>query len=451
MSDDQELTTDERRSLDAWTPLTPSPGFADRVLAARQQPARRRRWPLVAGVATCLAAAAIAIVLVRSPSQPSAGSLTATTRTTADLGARGKAVAEAHAELRWHIGRDGAASIDQTAGDVFYRVDPGGPFVVHTPAGDVRVTGTCFRIEVPTMNKKHILLSGTVGAAIAAAVIVTVYEGHVIADTKTGRTELVAGARATIGPDGKTVVDNANPATAAAMSGAIVDPNASREQLIARATQQQLEIGQLKSHIAALEKSGHTATGGGARAGGEPDDGNPWYDPTPETLKRWADECRIRVDEPDLSSFTAIPEGAGNARNGVKIKPEEVGPYNAAMIEVRDQWVKLVRALYIEATGDSAGVDTLSIEAMRREIEQKSSEADGVLMQQLARERAGLAPVPTDASNMSPVERMMRAYMSLGDKAEAALAKRLGPERAREIRTPQGWSSRTEMAGCPVK
>ena len=36
------------------------------------------------------------------------------------------------------------------------------------------------------------------------------------------------------------------------------------------------------------------------------------------------------------------------------------------------QWKHLVRSLYIETTGDIAGADTLSSEAMRREIEDKS-------------------------------------------------------------------------------
>ncbi|MGE0872792.1 MAG: hypothetical protein AB7P03_29830 [Kofleriaceae bacterium] len=443
MSDDQELNPEERHTLEAWAPLAPSAGFADRVLAARQRSLPRKRWPLVAGgVAACLAAA-IAIVLVRTPSHESDGMLAATARTTATLGVRGKAVAEAHAELRWHIAGDGAASIDQSAGDVFYRVDPGGPFVVHTPAGDVRVTGTCFRIEVPIMNKKHVLLSGTFGAALAAAVIITVYEGHVIAETKTGRTELVAGARATIGPDGKTIVDSANPATPAAMSGAIVDPNATREELIARATQQQLEIAKLRSRVSALENAG-----AGKKVRPE-DVGRPWYEPSDETLKAWAAECRIRVDEPDITGFSALP--AGETLDG-HIKPEEVEHYNAAMLEVQQQWTKLVRALYVEVTGDSTGLDTLSLEAMRQEIQEKSPpEERPALLQRLARERAGLEPVPADTSKLSPLERMTRAWAQLGDQVESALAKRVGPERARQIRTPDGWGSRSEMAGCPGK
>ncbi|MDB4963319.1 MAG: hypothetical protein JWP01_3318 [Myxococcales bacterium] len=95
-----------------------------------------------------------------------------------------------------------------------------------------------------------------------------------------------------------------------------------------------------------------------------------------------------------------------------------------------------------------AGAETLSVEAMRREIEEKSQDGDH-LLQQLARERAGLSPVPTDTSRMTPYERMQRAYLQLGDQSEAAVAKRLGPERARQIRSPEGWGSRSQMAGCP--
>ena len=42
----------------------------------------------------------------------------------------------------------------------------------------------------------------------------------------------------------------------------------------------------------------------------------------------------------------------------------------------------------------------------------------------------------------------MRASFQLGDQSEAALAKRLGAERAHAIRG-DGWGARWELGGCP--
>jgi len=442
--DDRELTSRERAALDAWAPLAPPPGFAERVLAQRpSSTTRRRRWPTIAA-ALVACAAATAIFVATPPEDRSAhGELVATVRTTRTLGDRAVAVAEPHATLTWRIDDDGGAVVEQRAGDVFYRVDRGGPFVVHTPVGDVHVTGTCFRIEVEPMNKTtQLLLSGTVGAALAAGIVVTVYEGRVVADTGSARTELVAGNRATIGADGRTLVDSAGSSTAPAIAaGATLDErNATREELLARTASQRTELARLRERVAELERLRSAIPDNGAETG------RAWYDPSPERLKAWAAECHVRSDEPGLGSWrpaTAL------GRNDLGLEPDELADYNAAFSEVQTRWFALVRELYIEATGDTAGVETLSIDAMRGEIQQKSAPEElGYLLQRIANERAGLAQAPADLSQASPFERMMRNYISLGDQVEQALATRLGPERAKELRG-DGWGSRSDWSGCP--
>jgi len=64
------------------------------------------------------------------------------------------------------------------------------------------------------------------------------------------------------------------------------------------------------------------------------------------------------------------------------------------------------------------------------------------------RERAGLTQPPADLSKTSPLERLMRGNFQLGNQTEAALAKRLGAERAHAIRG-DGWGGHTELSGCP--
>jgi len=447
MTEEDDLLTDtERAALDAWTPVAPPTDFAERVMAMRESApvARRARWPFVVAGASAAAAAVILFITLRDPSHAASGELVdAATRTTRSLGDRAVAVAEPSATLSWRIDDDGDAVIEQREGDVFYRVDRGGPFVVHTPAGDVHVTGTCFRIEVKPMNKtQQLLLSGTIGAAVAAGVVITVYEGHVMADSRKGnRAEITAGNRATIGPDGRTIVASVDtPSANEAM--VVLDPrNATREQLIAQATVQQNEITKLRTRLAEVEK---------ARGGGGHDDaaeeGRAWYDPSPELLAEWVGECHVRADEPGFDRWQPATSLGKNERG---LEPGELAKVNEALGEVQAQWKALVKQLYIEATGDTAGTETLSLEAMRGEIEEKGDQADhNRVLQQVAMERAGQAQPPADLSRTSPFERMFRAYIRLGDQSEQALASRLGAERAKAIRG-DGWGSRSNWSGCP--
>ena len=444
MSDDNDqLTTGERRALDAWTPLPPPAGFADRVLAARTVPVARKRWPIVAGglVAVCAAAAALAIVM-RDPSQAASGELVTTERTTASLGQRATAVVEAESSIQWRIAGDGAASINQTTGDVFYRVERGGPFVVHTPAGDVTVLGTCFRVEVSPMNKKHVLLSGTAGAALAAAIVITVYEGHVVADTSSSQTDLRAGTRALIGPDGRATVASLDEPIATTLARSLAeDKAATREELIARTSEQRAELVKLRARLAKLEDGPRDHRDNTA----EP--GRAWYDVSPERLKEWVADCHVRADSPGLDQFAPF-DAKDSARFG--IEPSELPVINATMSDLASQWRRLVRSLYIETTGDLNGADVLSVDAMAGEIREKSgAENDhNTLLQKISAERAGLAKPPVDLSKTTPYERLMRAQLEQGNDTEAALAKKLGPERAKALRG-DGWPSRSDWSGCP--
>ena len=121
----------------------------------------------------------------------------ADTRREIVVGSRAVAVAEPGAHLRWR-GDD----VTQDAGDIFYRVERGERFVVHTPAGDVAVLGTCFRVRVETngstnrdeertdMNARDVKV-GLVGAASALLATVVVYEGKV-AVSQAGQTTSAA-------------------------------------------------------------------------------------------------------------------------------------------------------------------------------------------------------------------------------------------------------------------
>jgi len=442
MQDDPETPDPElARAMEAWAPLAPPVDFADRVVAARGATARqrsssRRRATLIGGIVVA-GAAAVAVLALRSPHRAASGTVSAAQRTTTALGTRGIAVAEPATELAWRVDDGGAAEITQRTGNVFYRVERGGPFVVHTPSGDIRVTGTCFRVEVQPMTpNQKLLIAGLSGAAIASTVLVSVYEGHVIAETASARTELAAGSQATLRRGDPSIV------AGAALPAAIDDTHATRDQLVARARVQQAELNRLRARVTQLEKVPGAPDG---EARDVPEPGRLWHDPSPEKLAEWVATCHVRSDEPALDRFTPLTEP--NPQRG--ITASELDDYNAAITEVQKQWKDLTRSLYIEITGDTVGADTLSSEAMRREIEDKSPRGEsGAIRQRISQERAGLVPPPEDLSKASTLERFIRAHLQLGDQSEAALAKRLGAERAHAIRG-EGWDWRNDNSGCP--
>ena len=149
--------------------------LGERVVAARGRPVAgvgpevgaRPGWSLsVRWLVAVVAIAAIigfAFALRRSPRLPgAAGELVTTERVSQRLGHRGVAVLEAGAAITYRVGKGGAVEVDHQRGEVFYRVDRGGDFVVTTRAGRLEAAPACFRISV-----------------VAEAVVVEVLEGLV--------------------------------------------------------------------------------------------------------------------------------------------------------------------------------------------------------------------------------------------------------------------------------
>ena len=116
---------------------------------------------------------------------------------------------EPGAHVKWN-----GDAIDQSGGDVFWRVEPGARFVVHTPAADVTVKGTCFRVKVndeeDDMNGRDVKV-GAVGAVLAATAFVGVYEGKVAVSHAGQSVDLVAGQSAEASAQGVKRVGASGP------------------------------------------------------------------------------------------------------------------------------------------------------------------------------------------------------------------------------------------------
>ena len=232
----------DHQDWEAWD----AAGAAARVRGARRRGgeargarARRRDAARAHRRGRCSSSASMAAVVALTAAREGRRTRTATWRRARGeevrVGGRAIAVLEPGAHVKW----DGDA-IEQTGGDVFWRVEPGARFVVHTPAADVTVKGTCFRVKVSDEEdddeRARREVSGAVGAVLAATAFVGVYEGKVAVSHAGQSVDLVAGQSAQANAQGVKRVGGAGraarrpvaPAAASATEGeqALTEANA---------------------------------------------------------------------------------------------------------------------------------------------------------------------------------------------------------------------------------
>jgi hypothetical protein len=410
---------------DAWQAPEPAQGFSDRMLArldAEQRPgphprseraslpmARPRRWWL-ATVAMASVAAVLLLIVLRGSlhpqgslrsRQPSSGAeLGSNHRTTHALGDRGVAVAEPGAALSWHVDGEGAGVVTQQRGPVFYRIEHEDrlTFEVKTPQGSVLVTGTCFTVAVEGATTEVRVHEGSV----------TVQAGGETAELRAGESATVTGSRLQRG------LAHTEPAPAPAPAVSMAQPMP--KDLVER------------------------------RA--------PTLNLDAATLAQWAKKCRVRSDMPpfeeekpkNLAEWESYTRSMGGTA-------AEVEMVRDAFAVVEERAFSMLRDLYVQTTGDKAGVTTMTVDQMLHEIS-RTAEYQEVpeIYQQLAAERAGLRE-PTPVDHRTPLEVLLREILQQGDYFEAELARRLGPARARQLRERnQGWPGEvSDWEGCPKR
>jgi len=369
----------------------PSPDLTDRFVARlgeREKP--RRLWPVLAA-AGALAAAIALFVLWPTGRAVATGALSPAERTSTQLGSRGVAVAEAGARLRWTIDRD--ARVEQDAGDVFYRVEPGGAFVVATPAGDVTVTGTCFRVEV------------------ALTVTVTVYEGSVELANSHGRITLAAGEHGTA-------------TTTTAPSGTAITA------VDARLAEQNARIVALEAKLQQLSGSG-SATG--PIAVGDVQPTRRPFDMTQAELGKLAAECRLPFDVPPTAGSTLMEKILEDGMREAQLSEVERAAVKRLIRDLQPAYHNVLANYYADLTG--AETDDLDPATFVIEIEQKSpADQLAAAYKKLSAERAGQQVARGD----SVIERYLRYALKVTDDFEQKLADEIGAARARAFRRTWG-------------
>ncbi|MGE0790052.1 MAG: FecR domain-containing protein [Sandaracinaceae bacterium] len=461
------MTDDELdEALATYEVPEPPAGFVERVMAASEAgepavtvaPERRSRGRAVAlGITAAAAAIAVGAGVLLS-ARPSQGELVAAERTEARLGSRGVAVAEPGARLSWTVDAD-TAEIEQPAGNVFFRAEPSERFVVRTPAGEVRVRGTCFRVEVVDMSvNPQLFVGAAAGALLASGVLVTVYEGEVEVENPHGSLSVSAGERAAMEP-------SAAPRRSDEPAGPAADPRASRGERVREVEAlddsriDEMDPATLRARLRELSARGAEQAHEIDRLHGLLDDANlnadvrtgHFFPASQDELRQWAEACQLRVDQPPVMGIE--PGRVGRHAQTLGLSDAESRAVQDAIDRVHESLTADLRALYIEATGDAAGAAHLSPDAMLAEIQDKASENErtSLLMNRIARERGGLEAGPSADAEQSTAERALRRYVRVGDEFQELLAGSLGPERAYELRAADGgWPwAHSIFSGCP--
>lgn len=457
----EEFTAAEHETFDAWTAPEPPADFAARVMtrAAPDEETRiggRRPWVAVAAAGIAALIAVGGIRLLSAGGEAANGRHHSLTRMTLSLGKRAVVVSEPETELEWTIAADGTADVKQSSGNAFYRVEPGGKFVVHTPEGEVRVAGTCFRVEVEDMSLIHAGLVGAVaGAAITGTVLVSVYEGKVVTSSQLGTLAVEAGESARLAaarPPEPLAPRMPGPKTSAApralgesiedSKSTIAPESMTSAQLAASHRALAKEANTLRQEVAAL------------RAKLDQADTKPrevkTYDLSHEELVQMADHCELRWDMQPLrgSGGESVP---ADLVEKLHLSDDEIQTVQRVMKADHLRVVKELAALYTEITGDSS-VGSVAPMSMFEEINDKAPKGEiSRVFQKLARERAGLEPAPQDLKGTSAWERAYRLVTSAGDKLEAGIAAELGPAVAHSVRDlHQGFGAKSRnQVGCP--
>lgn len=459
--DDKE----DRLDLSAWDPQEPPRDFAERVLArvreereedkpeaartttdaapvsvVTPQRARARRWGLGAGVAGALALAA-AVALKIGSGAPAHGEAIAKDRIEVAVGDRAKAVLEPGAEIKWN-GDD----VVQAHGDVFYRVEPGARFRVHTPAGDVEVKGTCFAVKVRGESneavdmEKRDVKSGVIGAALSALAFVAVYEGKVAVSHASERQDLSAGESAQVGASGvsksATLGDGQKAFDAKVEEQTATTADDANKNLVAQVGEyrQRLEmIAAQKSELEqklkkSEEKLASSADGAAPRNRSEYDlDSNDWAELAKNGQIKYRMPC-LRTDGWDFPADKLNKLGLA-PQDATTLKDAYTRSYQRIWKEIRPLCIKALEAP--PEIVDKIGPDSCVHLIYDLELK-KNGDATQEAHTQVAEVRAGLRPEPP-ADKQHVVMKMMLLLTGSNGAFEGDLAKSFGPEEAHRL------------------
>jgi hypothetical protein len=394
---------------DSWPAQQPPAKFAEQVVAAamREHRASSRRRYLAAGAAIVVVAAAGVALFVGTRTATSTGEARADKRIEVAIGSRAVAVLEAGAHISWN-----GDTVVQDVGDVFYRVEPGSRFEVHTPMANAAVLGTCFRISVndkeTNMNRRDVI-AGAVGAIAATAVVIGVYEGKVAVSH--GKDSVTVSAGETAVADSRGV----RPGTPPTKIAARTDDGSAHT-----AAELRERLGALEKEKAALEQELADAHEAGAKS---------QYDMTPDDWAKLAEQGAFKYQVPCYREGGFKPSADQIAKLGLAAKDADA--IQSAYLNANKRFGLQMQQLCTEANFGSTPDDIgPCIGKMFQAIYGQGPDAARALYSQTDEILAGKRPKPADGS---PQSRMLLMFANQMAPFEAELAQTFGADEAHRI------------------
>jgi hypothetical protein len=403
---------------------------------------------LLAGVLLVMLSDALSGVEPLQARGASEGRRRAEVRTELAIGGRAVAVLEAGAELSWQGDR-----VEQQRGDVFYRVNPGSEFRVHTPDGTIEVLGTCFGVDIaergallPGTLLPGTLLPGTLlpGTLLPGTLAretlppethVAVYEGRVQVSAASEDAQLRAGESARLNADGVEVSASRaalDPLDRAATPGAPSGPapgaaSAPGVEALRR------QLAQIEEQKRALEDGLRAAEATLRRQHSIAAPRNE-FDLTPEDWKVLAVQGTVKFRVPcSTPDWRIEPEKL----DALGLAPDDAGPLEAAYARSRERLWAVLRPLCAETLGSEKVPELLGRSACISGILAASRQSDlaaaNEAMRQVAEIRAGLRAAPDPTLAEHPVLRSLLALTGEPARFEAELAEAFGPEEAKRL------------------
>lgn len=471
--EDDAMEDDAKLDLEAWTAQEPPRGFADRVLtrieaekdpkralartataeismaSRRRRGLRRAAW--IGGAVTSLALAA-AVALFVHGRVDARGDVVAERRTEVSVGSRARAVLEPGATLKWNDEDD----VVQERGDVFYRVErskPGGRFVVHTPAGDVEVRGTCFVVKVrgnasnhgkSEMNARD-LKSGALGAGATALAFVAVYEGKVAVSHANERVEVAAGESARF--DGRGVSKSGTPSEGERAfdqeaTASVRDPlSAANENLVSQIGEYRRRLENIVAQKAELEATlKNTEQKLALRTGDASVDSKAEFDLGADDWKTLAKDGTVKFMIPCTQPPNWSPSRAQLDR--LALAPDDANTLKDAYAKSAARLASVVSPLCAQILGNADLVDKIGMNTcVHLVVDQaygKDKAAAGEAMREVGEMRAGMRSAFDPNVADHPIAKMFFAMTGETKAFENDLAASLGPEEAHRVVFAEG-------------
>ncbi len=435
-----------RSEWDAWPAHEPPPGFADRVVgatslrkASTRRPLQRRRG--VVGILLLVAAATLALTLRTRSS--SSGDVTATARRELPLGPRATAVLERGARVSWQ-----GDEVTQSAGEVFYRVARGGGFVVHTPAGNVVVKGTCFRVALRGSEQS----GPPTGVASSPSAMVTVFEGKVAVTRSSASVDVTAGERAILDQDG---VRRAGEATASAAGESPSGPAAGSNQQLAESVKAstarlaaiEAEKATLEQDLADARRKLGTQLGSDASTTNHSRDLA--MDLSPQDWSRLAKEGGIKYQLPCGSKED--PTRLSSSIEKLGLAPDDALAVRSAYERSEQRMWSVVKALCVQASGSAEAAEKLGANACSHLIFLKAAEKQSPDLAEAIRMvdeiRAGEQPMPGPAEVIDPMVSFLLSLTGEMERFDRDLTESLGPDEAHRVAHGEGSCLHKEVWG----